>query len=102
MPLVVKMIVIVQQEIQSIPSVPASVTSFGRKTKTLAVGRCGSMLPEEEEEMLPGPLPPTQLPFSLHSENGFPAVEPRAVLLFPLEMSGWSPLCRACFQVLSR
>lgn len=27
---------------------------------------------------------------------------PSAVLLFPLELSGWSPLCRARVQVLSR
>lgn len=75
---------------------------YGRKTRTLAVGRGGSVL-LEEEEVLPAPLPPPQLHFVLHSENEFPAVEPRAVrLLLPLELSGWRPLCRACVQVLSR
>lgn len=102
MPLVVKMVVTVWQEIQSIPSVPISsdflfFSFFGRKTKIFAVGRGGSVL-LEKEEVLPAPLPPP-----LHSENEFPTVEPKALLLlFPLELSGWSPLCRACVQVLSR
>lgn len=97
------MVITVWQEIQSVPSVPTSNDFFfyGRKTKTLAVCRDGSVL-LEEEEVLPAPLPPPQLHFALHSENEFPAVEPRAVLLLlPLALSGWSPLCRACVQVLS-
>lgn len=99
------MVVTVRQEIQSIPSVSTSsdflFSFFGRKTKTFAVGRGGSVLLLEEKEVLPAPLPPPQLHFALHSENEFPAAEPRAVLLFPLELSGWSPLYRACVQVLS-
>lgn len=99
------MVVTVRQEIQSIPSVPTSsdflFSFFGRKTKIFAVGRGGSVL-LEKEEVLPAPLPPPQLYFALHSENEFPAVEPRAMQLFPLKLSGWSLLCRACVQVLSR
>lgn len=38
----------------------------------------------------------------LYLENGFTAAEPRAVLLFPIELSGWHLLCRAYGQVLFR